>query len=93
MAIELQAEDDEPLALSCDKADCANGLHCFGITRSKALAKVRACKGNHSPGKCQECGADLVDWDSGDLRVFVLGADYARELRRCEKGGTWGTWC
>ena len=36
---------------------------------------------------------DLVDWDSGELRVFVLGADYARELRRCEKGGTWGTWC
>lgn len=44
----------EPLKLSCTKADCESGLHCF--RESKRRAK-------HPSGSCQSCGATLVDWE------------------------------
>ena len=74
MPIKMPVTDETPLGkLSCDHAECDNGLHCFGVTRSKALAKKRALKGNHPNGTCQECGAALVNWErvrtreSGDV--------------------------
>ena len=43
----------EPLEISCSNADCENDLHCF--LRSKRETRF-------SPGQCQACGADLIDW-------------------------------
>ena len=64
----------QPLKLSCDNADCGQGLHCF--RRSKKLA--RTC-GHHAPGACQQCGEQLVDWErvqkrDGDDLSYTFGA-------------------
>ncbi len=48
------AKERKALQISCDTADCSQGLHCFRATKEMA-AKNRA-------GVCRECGADLVDW-------------------------------
>jgi hypothetical protein len=46
----------KPLKLSCDHAECEQGLHCFRESRRRASAEER------EPGSCQQCGARLVDW-------------------------------
>lgn len=44
----------EPLKLSCTRADCGNGLHCFRESKRRAA---------HPRGSCQKCGiATLVEW-------------------------------
>jgi hypothetical protein len=48
------AKERKALQISCDTADCSQGLHCFRATKEMA-AKNRA-------GVCRECGADLIDW-------------------------------
>lgn len=48
----------KPLKVSCDGADCEQGLHCF--RESKKLAKQY---GPHDSGSCQHCGAKLIDWE------------------------------
>lgn len=48
----------KPLKVSCDHADCEQGLHCF--RESKKLAKKY---GQHESGACQHCGTKLVDWE------------------------------
>lgn len=47
----------EPLKLSCDRADCEQGLHCF------RESKKRAKQGGHEGGSCQQCGEQLIDWE------------------------------
>jgi hypothetical protein len=48
------AKERKALQISCDTADCSQGLHCFRATKEMA-AKNRA-------GVCRKCGADLIDW-------------------------------
>lgn len=48
----------KPLKVSCDQANCDEGLHCF--RESKKLAKQY---GTHDSGSCQQCGAKLIDWE------------------------------
>lgn len=45
----------QPLAISCDNNDCETGLHCFRTSKRKA--------NTYEAGKCQYCGADVVDWE------------------------------
>lgn len=48
------ARQRKPLGISCDSADCNNGLHCFRATK-EMVAQEKA-------GVCRQCGASLVDW-------------------------------
>lgn len=44
----------KPLEISCNNAECNKDLHCF--RRTRRLSKF-------PQGRCQYCGASLVNWD------------------------------
>ena len=48
----------KPLNIKCTSSACADGLHCFLLTKKM--------KQNGPSGRCRSCGAELVDW----ARVF-----------------------
>lgn len=47
------------LGITCGRADCSKGLHCFDPGRTQL---------RYSKGCCQQCGTDLVNWDKVWLR-------------------------
>jgi hypothetical protein len=44
----------KPLNIKCTSTACADGLHCFLLTKKM--------KKNGPSGRCRSCGAQLVDW-------------------------------
>ena len=54
MATTSTNDDLKPLKITCTSSDCANGLHCFRVT--KTMLKQGA------NGRCRSCGAQLIDW-------------------------------
>jgi hypothetical protein len=44
----------KPLNIKCTSTACANGLHCFLLTKKM--------KKNGPSGRCRSCGVQLVDW-------------------------------
>src|SRR5688572_17900572 len=64
----------EPLKLSCSRADCDQGLHCFRESKKRA---------QHPTGSCQECGATLIDWERVKRRD-VLDAEHTFNSLRLE---------
>lgn len=67
-----------PLKLSCDIADCNQGLHCFSESKKKAA------QAKHESGSCQQCGAKLVDWERVKKRD---GADTAHTFSALKNEG------
>jgi len=62
-----------PLGFTCSSTECPNGLHYFGGKRKK----------NDNPiGSCQDCGADLIDWER--VRKQDL-ADFEYKLKSLKK--------
>ncbi len=47
------------LGIVCRRSDCKRELHCFDSSASKL---------KFSPGRCQACGVDLIDWDAVRVR-------------------------
>jgi hypothetical protein len=45
----------EPLKLSCTDSACDRDLHCFRPARGM---------GEDDYGRCRDCGADLIDWET-----------------------------
>jgi len=65
----------KPLNIKCTSTACADGLHCFLLTKKM--------KQNGPSGRCRSCGAQLVDW----ARVFrkdLRDAKYTLESLKYE---------
>lgn len=67
----------EPLKVSCTDSDCSADLHCFRPAKSM---------GPEDAGRCRDCGADLVDWETVQTRdinqVEKLFSELPKELIR-----------
>lgn len=67
----------EPLKVSCGDSSCDENLHCFRPTREMTTEER---------GRCRDCGAQLVDWDTVHRRelakIEVLFAELPKELIR-----------
>lgn len=66
-----------PLNVSCTASQCDEDLHCFR-PRGSAFAEDR--------GRCRDCGADLVDWETVHRRDWAnaeaVFAELPKELIR-----------
>ena len=56
----------KPLNIKCTSTACANGLHCFLLTKKM--------KQNGPSGRCRSCGAELLDW----VRLFRMDLNDAK---------------
>jgi hypothetical protein len=67
----------EPLKVSCGDSSCDENLHCF---------RPRPDTPSDKRGRCRDCGADLVDWETlhrRDLeRIDALLDELPKELIR-----------
>lgn len=69
--------ETKPLKMSCTDSRCEEDLHCFRPKRGMAPTER---------GRCRDCGADLVDWETVHERdinqVTQLFAELPKELIR-----------
>jgi Domain of unknown function (DUF4186) len=67
----------EPLKVSCTDSACDQDLHCFRPARGM---------GEDERGRCRDCGADLVDWETVHRReierIDTVFAELPKELIR-----------
>lgn len=64
-----------PLDVECTDSDCENNLHCFLRDRRRAQ--------QHPDGHCQQCGAQLVNWDQIHKRD-IRDANHTVEMLQLE---------
>ena len=66
-----------PLKISCTDSDCDADLHCF---------RPRSGATEDQNGRCRDCGADLVDWETVHRRdideIDALFTELPKELIR-----------
>lgn len=69
----LKRKRPKLLGIVCGRSDCKRDLHCF---RPKKLESA------NSPGRCQECGVELVNWDQMHARDLLSAPEKFELLRK-----------